>query len=107
MISWIHIDDFNRAVEHVLNKVEIEGVINIGAPNPVRNNDFMQKLRKFCKRPFGIPAPKGLLEFGARIIKTETELILKSRFIRPEKLMQTGFEFQFPTVDSAMEDLVK
>ena len=107
MISWIHIDDFNRAVEHVLNKTEIEGVINIGAPNPVRNKDFMQKLREFSKRPFGLPAPKGLLEFGARIIKTETELILKSRFIRPEKLMQTGFEFQYPTVDSAMEDLVK
>jgi NAD dependent epimerase/dehydratase family enzyme len=107
MISWIHINDFNRAVEHVLNKREIEGVINIGAPNPVRNKDFMQKLRKFCKRPFGLPAPKALLEFGARIIKTETELILKSRFIRPEKLIQTGFEFHYPTVDSAMKDLVE
>ncbi|MFK7784293.1 MAG: TIGR01777 family oxidoreductase [Crocinitomicaceae bacterium] len=107
MISWIHIDDFCRAVEHVLNTTEIDGVINIGSPNPVRNKDFMQKLRKACKRPFGLPASVGLLKLGARIIKTETELILKSRFIRPEKLIQTGFEFHYPTVDVAMKNLIE
>ena len=107
MISWIHIEDFTRAVDHVLNHEEIDGVINIGSPDPVRNAVFMKKLRKSCKRSFGLPAPKWLLEFGARIIKTETELILKSRFIEPEKLKQTGFEFSFPTIDSAMHDLVK
>ena len=107
MISWIHIDDFNKAVDHVLSHKEIEGVINIGSPNPVRNTDFMKKLRAACKRPFGLPAPKWLLKFGARIIKTETELILKSRFIQPEKLIETGFKFNYPTIDSAMSDLVK
>ncbi len=106
MISWIHVDDFNKAVDHVLNHKEIKGVINIGSPNPVRNAVFMQKLRATCNRPFGLPAPKWLLKFGARIIKTETELILKSRFIQPEKLLESGFEFSYPTIDSAMSDLV-
>jgi len=106
MISWIHIDDFCRAVEHVLNMTEIEGVVNIGSPNPMRNKAFMQKLRTACNRPFGLPVPKALLEFGARIIKTETELILKSRFIEPEKLKQTGFGYEYPSVESAMRNLV-
>ena len=107
MISWIHIDDFCRATEHVLNHKEIEGVINIGSPNPIRNKDFMKELRAACKRPFGFPAPVGLLKLGARIIKTETELILKSRFIQPEKLIQTGFKFNYPKVEKAMENLVR
>ena len=107
MISWIHIDDFTNAVDHVLNHSEIDGVINVGSPNPERNVDFMRKLRSACKRPFGFPAPKWLLKFGARIIKTETELILKSRFIQPEKLIESGFEFSYPTIDSAMKNLVK
>lgn len=107
MISWIHIDDFTKAVDHVLEHEEINGVINIGSPNPMRNSDFMRKLRAACKRPFGLPAPKWLLKFGARIIKTEIELILKSRFIQPEKLINTGFEFTYPTIDSAFKNLVK
>ncbi|MCJ8288737.1 MAG: TIGR01777 family protein [Crocinitomicaceae bacterium] len=107
MISWIHIDDFKKAVDHVLSHKDIKGVINIGSPNPVQNVAFMRELRSACKRTFGLPAPKWLLNFGARIIKTETELILKSRFIQPEKLIQTGFEFDYPTIDSAMSHLVK
>lgn len=107
MISWIHIDDFTKAVDHVLQHEEINGVINIGSPNPLRNSEFMRKLRSACNRPFGIPAPKWLLKLGARIIKTETELILKSRFIQPEKLINTGFKFSYPTIDGAMNDLVK
>lgn len=107
MISWIHIQDFNRTVEHVLNHAEIEGVINIGSPNPMRNRVFMKKLQKACNRPFGLSATKGMLELGARIIKTETELILKSRFIEPEKLTNTGFDYQFPTIDLAFADLTK
>ncbi|MDG1334409.1 MAG: TIGR01777 family oxidoreductase [Crocinitomicaceae bacterium] len=106
MISWIHIDDFCRATEHVLNDNQIDGVINIGSPNPIRNEDFMRKLRAACKRRLGLPAPAWLLKFGARIIQTETELILKSRFIEPEKLIQTGFHFDYPTMDSALKNLV-
>lgn len=106
MISWIHIDDFTRAVEHVLTHDELDGAVNVGSPNPIRNDAFMKKMRAACKRPIGLPAPKWLLEFGAKIIKTETELILKSRFIRPEKLLQSGFEFNFPSVDSALKNLI-
>lgn len=107
MISWIHIDDFTHAVQHVLEHAEIEGVINIGSPNPMRNQEFMRKLRSANRRKIGLPAPKWLLKIGARIIKTETELILKSRFIYPEKLIESGFEFHYPTIDSALSDLVK
>lgn len=107
MISWIHIDDFTRAVEHVLEHEELNGAVNLGSPNPIRNEQFMQKLRTAAHRSVGLPAPKWLLKIGARIIKTETELILKSRFIQPEKLINSGFIFHYPTVDSALKKLVK
>lgn len=106
MISWIHIDDFTHAVDHILNRNNLKGVINIGSPNPVQNKDFMRRLRMTCGRSFGLPTPKFLLELGARIIKTETELILKSRFIEPETLLHSGFTFKFPSVKEAMDDLV-
>ena len=106
MISWIHIDDFTNAVDHILVHDELRGSINLGSPNPVRNAYFMRELRSACNRPFGLATPKFLLEIGARIIKTETELILKSRFIEPGILMNSGFKFNYPTIKEAMNDLI-
>lgn len=106
MISWIHIEDFCRAVDHVLHTEALTGAVNVGSPNPVRNAEFMKKLRTAARRKIGFPAPEWLLKFGARIIKTETELILKSRFIAPEKLIESGFEFNYPTLDLALVELV-
>lgn len=97
--SWIHIDDFCRSIEFMIQNENMKACVNLAAPNPITNTVFMQFLRKKYKMPFSIPSPKWLLEFGARIIHTETELILKSRFVLPEKLLENGFEFKYKTID--------
>ncbi len=104
-MSWIHERDFCRAVEHIIENKNLSGSINITAPNPVKNSDFMQTLRQQMKIPFGIDAPVFLLEFAAIFIKTETELLLKSRNVYPKRLIESGFCFDFPTVDNAFRDL--
>lgn len=103
--SWIHELDVCRAVEHLLVNEQSSGVYNIAAPNPVRNSVFAATLRKKLGVPFGIPQPKWLLEFGARLIKTETELVLKSRYVLPGRLLEEGFVFQFPDLESCLNDL--
>ncbi|MBQ0733691.1 TIGR01777 family oxidoreductase [Aquimarina celericrescens] len=104
-LSWIHQIDFARSVEFVISKTNIDGVINIVAPKPSTNSDFMKTLQKVLKIPIAIPIPKTLLEFGARIIRTETELILKSRNVIPSKLIHHGFEFSYPDLESALRSL--
>lgn len=106
MMSWIHIDDFCAAVAFLIDQVHISGPVNITAPNPVRNREFMQQLRRHCKMPFGLPAPAYLLEMAAAVIGTETELMLKSRNVVPERLLQEGFTFQYPEIDDALEQLI-
>lgn len=104
--SWIHIEDFNRAVQFILDNESLSGPINIAAPFPERNRKLMKDIRKALKMPIGIPLNKTLLEFGARIIKTETELILKSRYVVPEKLEKAGFEFRFPRLENAVYNII-
>jgi uncharacterized protein len=103
--SWIHELDFCRSIEFLISEKKCEGSFNISSPKPVTNAVFMKTLREVYHIPFGVPSPKWLLEIGARIIKTETELILKSRFVIPEKLVDAGFEFQFPNIKNALKDL--
>ncbi len=105
-VSWIHEHDFCRAVDFLLTKNK-EGIFNITSPNPLENKSFMQTLRQVLKIPFGIPQPKWLLNFGARIIKTEAELILKSRYVIPEKLVLAGFQFKYPTAETAMKEIIQ
>lgn len=104
--SWIHEKDFINAVNFILENEESSGVYNLAAPNPVKNIQFMSVLRKALKIPFGIPMPKWMLEMGALIIRTETELILKSRRVVPKKLMEEGYTFQFPHLETALSNLV-
>ncbi|KRD07570.1 NAD-dependent epimerase [Flavobacterium sp. Root901] len=104
-VSWIHQEDFARAVDFILEK-ELTGKINIVSPKPIQNVDFMKKLRKAVGFPFGIPLNKTLLEIGSFLIRTETELVLKSRNVVPKRLLDNGFEFKFGDVDGAFEDLV-
>ncbi len=106
-VSWIHIDDFCKAVEFIINSENISGEINITAPNPLSNEDFMRKLRKQMKIPFGLNAPIWQLEIASIFLNTETELLLKSRNVYPEKLMKSGFKFSYPEVDFAFKDLIK
>lgn len=105
-VSFIHEVDFARSIEFIIANKIIEGVINIVSPTPTTNKELMQTLRKQLNVPFGIPMPKMLLEIGAVIIKTETELILKSRNVIPTKLHNYGFKFKFPTLSQTISNLV-
>lgn len=104
-VSWIHEYDFCRAVEFLLEKNKL-GTFNVTSPNPIPNRQFMKTLRSVLKISVGIFQPKWLLKLGARFIGTEAELILKSRFVIPEKLLASGFEFQYPTAEKAMHEII-
>lgn len=106
MFSWMHESDFAAAIKWILNNNELNGVINLSAPNPIPNKVFMKQLRREMHVGFGIPTPKWLLEAGAILIKTETELILKSRWVLPEKLLKSGFEFRYPEIQMALRELL-
>ena len=103
--SWVHINDFCRAVEWIICNEAAKGVYNVTAPNPLPNVDFMKTLRKIKHVPVGLNLPKGLLEFGSLIIRTQSELVLKSRKVYPKRLLDAGFVFEFSDVKSALEDL--
>ncbi|WP_159476748.1 TIGR01777 family oxidoreductase [Chryseobacterium sp. 18068] len=105
-VSWIHIDDFCRAVEWVIENEDISGKINVTAPNPLNNEEFMRKLRKEMKILFGLNAAVWQLEIASVFLKTETELLLKSRNVYPEKLMNNGFKFSYPDIETAFKNLV-
>ena len=104
-VSWIHFEDFIRAVYWLIENREMEGAVNLAAPNPVTNAEFMSGLRAASGVPFGLPATKLMLEIGAVFMKTETELILKSRRVVPKKLLDAGFDFKFEIWQEAARDL--
>ena len=104
-VSWMHEADFCRAVEWLIGHEELTGPINLVAPEPVTNEEMMRLLRRECGVPFGLPAAEWMLEFGAFFLRTETELILKSRRVVPGRLLTSGFKFQFSTLSLAFKDL--
>ncbi len=104
-VSWIHDRDFVRAVLWLIEHDELEGPVNLAAPNPLPNSEFMRVLRSAWGMPFGLPAAEWMLEMGAFMLDSETELILKSRRVIPTRLLQTGFSFEFPTWPDAARDL--
>jgi len=104
-VSWIHVEDFLRAVEWLVAKDDLSGAINFAAPNPLPNSDMMRLMRETGGVPFGLPATEWMLEIGAIFLRTETELILKSRRVVPGKLLASGFQFQFPNLCGALENL--
>jgi uncharacterized protein (TIGR01777 family) len=106
-VSWIHEEDFARAVEFLINHEDICGPVNVTAPHPLPNRDFMRELRDAWGIPNGIPAPRPLLAVAAMLLRTETELVLKSRRAVPARLLQAGFEFEFSDWQQAAEDLVE
>ncbi|WP_300979312.1 TIGR01777 family oxidoreductase [Flavobacterium sp.] len=103
-ISWIHEDDFARAIDFIIEK-EITGVINVVSSKPITNKDFMTILRKSVGVPFGISISELLLRIGSIIIKTESELVLKSRNVIPKRLLENGFQFKFDTLEKALKNL--
>lgn len=106
MYSWIHIADTCRIVEWVAAHEEMEGVYNCCSPAPVTNAVFMKTLQKATGHQFGLPAYTWMLKAGARLIGTETELLLKSRWVIPTRLMQSGFNFQFVQIEDAFKEIV-
>jgi len=106
-VSWVHYVDFVRAVEFLIERKDLDGAVNIASPNPVINRDFMSALRRAYGAAIGLPATNWMLEIGALLLSTETELILKSRRVVPRRLVEAGFEFQFPVWSGAAADLVK
>ncbi len=104
--SWIHIEDLKNIILFIQSHQEMKGVYNCSSPNPVDNKTLMKTLRKEMGIPFGFPAPEWLLKFGAVLIHTETELILKSRWVIPERLLESGFTFSYPVLDKAFENIL-
>ncbi len=106
MMAWIHIEDFARALDFIEAKAELEGAINVCGPEPLSNREFMRELRAAWGRGFGLPATRWMLEIGAVFLRTETELVLKSRYVVPERLLAAGFEFVHPSWPEAARELV-
>ncbi len=104
--SWIHQDDFARSLEFLIKNKTLQGPFNIVSPMVTTNSELMSYMRSVLKVPFGIPASKPLLEIGAFIIRTETELLLKSRYVLPEKLLKAGFTFTHPELKEALHNLL-
>ncbi|MEO0895902.1 MAG: TIGR01777 family oxidoreductase [Bacteroidota bacterium] len=105
-VSWLHIQDLVGMMEFLMEKKELTGSFNISSPNPIPNRDFMKQLRKVLGIPFGLPATPWMLELGAWLLQTETELITKSRRVVPDRLMKAGYSLQFPHLEEALQDLL-
>ncbi len=97
--------DFCRAIEWLIAHENVHGIVNLAAPNPLPNTEMMRLFREVCGAPFGLPATAWMLELGAFFLRTETELIIKSRRVVPGRLLREGFEFKFKDVRIALEDL--
>ena len=106
MFSWIHMEDLCMIVEWLYEHKEQTGTYNAAAPNPIPNATFMNAVRKVLRVPFGVPAPKWLLGMGAVVIGTQTELLLKSRWVVPTRLLQQGYQFKYIRVEDALGDLL-
>ncbi len=102
MVNWIHVDDFLNIVEWFRTTTQASGPYNIVSPNPITNAEMMRIMRKSMGMPFGLPAPEWMLSIGAWLIGTETELILKSRWVEPRKLIDAGYRFSFPDANTAI-----
>jgi uncharacterized protein len=105
-VSWIHDDDFVRAVA-LLIREPVEGAVNLAAPGPLPQKDFMRELRSAWRSPVGLPATKWMAEIGAFAIRSDTELLLKSRRVVPGRLAKAGFEFHFPNWREAAQNLAE
>jgi len=105
-VSWIHDQDFIRAVEWLIER-DISGPVNLAAPEPLPNAEFMRTLREAWGIRFGLPATRWMVELGTWALRTESELVLKSRKVVPGRLLEAGLEFRFPSWTEAAHDLCR
>jgi uncharacterized protein len=106
-ISWIHEEDFIRAAQWLIDHEEMTGAVNLAAPNPLPYAEFMRMLRQVAGVPIGLPATQWMLEMGCWLLRTESELVLKSRRVVPGRLLESGFEFRFPHWPEAARQLCR
>jgi uncharacterized protein len=107
MFSWVHIEDVYRIIGFLMEHQNLTGVFNCSSPNLVTNNVFMKTLISTLNMKVGLPTPAWLLKIGAVMIGTETELILKSRWVVPDRLLTSGYTFAFPLLKDAFEDILR
>jgi uncharacterized protein len=103
--SWVHLDDAYRAIRF-LEHSHLDGPVNVSSPFPSTNREFMAVLRRVLGVPFGMPLYGWMLELGSRVIRTETELVLKSRWVLPERLLEAGFTFEYPHLGPALRQIL-
>lgn len=103
--SWIHVDDVARAIDFAIENDAISGPVNVAAPEAVTNRELMRELRDVLGRTRGVPTPAWLLELGGHVIRTEPELVLKSRWVAPEVLQKAGFEWAHPELSETLAEL--
>jgi len=106
MYSWVHIEDSCRMIEWLYEHKELEGTFNCSSPNPVTNTVFMKTLREATNTRFGLPACEWMLKLGALVIGTETELVLKSRWVIPTKISESGFQFKYGILKHALQNVI-
>jgi hypothetical protein len=104
-VSWIHMEDFLRAVEFMIGDPFLDGVVNLTSPHCPTNREWMRAFRDSVGMPLGLPASRWMLELGARLLRTEVELVSKSRWVEPLRLRDAGFRWRFPQVADAVADL--
>lgn len=104
--SWVHLADVLGAIRFIRSRPDLTGVINVSSPNPTDNRTFMRTLRHVLRMGFGLPMPRWMLELGSMAIRTETELVLKSRWVIPERLVGAGYRFEFPDLEPALRQIV-
>lgn len=105
-VAWVHEHDVARVTDWLMQHPDVDGIINCIALQAVKNHELMRIIRRAYGIPLGLPAPQWLLEIGAVVIGTETELILKSRWVAPQRLLDGGFQFQFPQAKHAIHDIL-
>jgi uncharacterized protein (TIGR01777 family) len=106
LFSWVHIEDLCRTIEWIHDHKEMEGTYNCSSPHPVTNNEFMFTLRKLTGHKIGLPAYEWMLRIGAPLIGTDVELILKSRWVVPTRLLESGFQFRYPRLTDAFTNII-
>lgn len=104
-VSWIHHADFTRAIEWLIGREDVDGAVNLCSPHPLPYREFMRDLRAAAGVRVGLPATRWMLAIGTWLMRTETELVLKSRRVAPARLLDAGFVFRFPRWPDAARDL--
>ncbi|QDG61159.1 TIGR01777 family oxidoreductase [Pseudarthrobacter sp. NIBRBAC000502771] len=105
--SWIHVEDLYRSIRFLHARTDVTGPVNVASPDVVSNREMMRLVRRAYGARFGLPTPAWLLRAGAVLIRTETELVLKSRWVQPQKLLDAGFVYSQPELGRALLQIAK